>query len=726
MHICYTNLKASTSAEIGRFINEILETSLDILREYLIHLQEHMVNVTTPSTLGDRNIHVMIEFLLLILSDIPKDFIHHDKLFDLLALVGALIKEEDLKHVYLKAPDSSQCCFPMSDRPLFMHLLHIHLNDLLDSNAYSIALIKEEIELVRLDLEFIRSFFVNVEQGFYKDLWESILDMAYEAKDVIDSIIVRDNGLIHLIFSLPVTIKKMKLIKEEVSDLHENIPKSRGFKEETNWIIRKLTSGPADLDVISITGMPGSVDQVYDEKKLLNTIFNQVSESDLKFSENIDIADKIRKQLFGKRREKKKTVWLEVVNNFHSFILKNEVDVMKGIEISYDHLPDHLKPCLLCFASFPKDRAMTIYELKSIWGAEVFEEKTEMKSMKEVVNLLLDDLIFSNLVIYSNDIGDATKCQIHDLVHDFCLIKAREERLFDLISSSAPSDLLPRQITIHDDKEHLILSCSVQIRKGILDSSFIMVKDSLLNEICMLNHLRYLRIGTEVKSLALSFSNLWNLEILSVDNKESNLILLLIAEDTKLENLRILGHLVLSYSKDTEDNYKRLPNLQVLSIELMDLWDYSTEQYWFSKLDCLTELEELIVVFESSNTNDTRLPNLEELTLYRIIIHGEEWNMGEEDTFENLKCLKLHRVTLSKREVGEKSFPALEKLKLEGCCDIEEIPPSFGDIYSLKIIKLVDSPHLEDSSMKIKEYAEDMRGGDVLQVVGRKNIPLFK
>ncbi|KAH0667786.1 hypothetical protein KY285_028992 [Solanum tuberosum] len=1012
MHICYTNLEASTSAEVGRFIKKLLETSPDILREYLIHLQEHMIIVITPSTSGSRNIHVMIEFLLIILFDMPMDFIHHDKLFDLLAFVGALIKEvsilvrdleeklrnkestdetnratldlleniellkKDLKHVYLKAPDSSQCCYPMSDGPLFMHLLHIHLNDLLDSNAYSIALIREEIELVKQDLEVIRSFLVNVEQEMYEDFWARGLDVAYELKDVIDSIIVRENGLLHLIFSLPITIKKMKLIKEEVSDLHEKIPKNMslivvntpkkpvdgksltagkiivGFEEETNWLLRKLTSGPADLDVISITGMPGSgkttlaskvyndksvsshfdlrawctVDQGYDKNKLLDKIFNQVSDSDSKLSENIDVADKLRKQLFGKRylivlddvwdtntwdeltrpfpevekgsriilttrkmevalhgklytaplnlrllrseeswellekrafgneicpdelldvgkqiaenckglplvvdliagviagREKKKSVWLEVVNNLHSFILKNEVEVMKVIEISYDHLPDHLKPCLLHFASKPKDSALTIYEWKAAWVAEGFVEKMEMKSMEEVVKIYLDDLISSNLVICFNEIGRYPSCQVHDLVHDFCLIKAREEKLFDLISSSAPSDLLPRQIIIDDEghfgRNYVLFGSNKKRHSGkhlyslringnclsdachlihlrllrvlYLHHSLINVKDSLLNEICMLNHLRFLFISTQVESLPLSFSNLWNLECLFLDNQGSTLVLLpriwdlvklrmlimtacsffdldadesiLIAEDTKLENLTVLGKLMLSYSKDTEDIFKRLPNLQVLSFELKESWDYSTEQHWFPKLDFLTELEDLKVGFESSNTNGSgssaainrpwddfhfpsnlkklslgdfpltsdslstiaRLPNLEELILYCTIIHGEEWNMGEEDTFENLKFLKLHQVTLSKWEVGEESFPALEKLKLWGCRKLEEIPPIFGDIYSLKIIKLVKSPQLEDSALKIKEYAEDMRGGDELQILGRKNIP---
>ncbi|KAM3376260.1 hypothetical protein P3S68_014975 [Capsicum galapagoense] len=237
-----------------------------------------MVIVITISTSGARNTHVMIKFLLIILTDMPKEIIHHGKLFDLLARVGAFIREvstlvhlleniellkDDLKYVYLKAPDSYQCCFPMIDGPLFMHLLLIHLNDLLDSNSFSIALVKEEIRL---------------------------------AKDVIGSIIVRDNGLLHLIF---VVVNSTKNPVERKSLTTGNI--IVGFKEETNWLISKLTSGPKDLDVISITGMPGSdkttlayklyndesvcshfdlrawctVDQEYDKKKVLMKLINQ-------------------------------------------------------------------------------------------------------------------------------------------------------------------------------------------------------------------------------------------------------------------------------------------------------------------------------------------------------------------------------------------------------------------------------------------------------------------
>ncbi|WMV32478.1 hypothetical protein MTR67_025863 [Solanum verrucosum] len=1046
MHICYTNLKSSTSIEVGQFIKQLLESFPDILREYLIHLQERMVTVINPSISGARNIHIMMEFLLIILTDMPTDLIHPDTIFDLLARVGALTREVstlvwdledksmnkestnettlvrgleeksmkkestnesnrttldllkdiellkgDLRHVYLKSPDSSQICFPMSDGPLFMHLLLIHLKDLLDSNAYSIALIKEEVGLVKEHLEFIRSFFANNEEELYKDLWARVLNVAYEAKDIIDSLLVRDNGLLHLIFSLPITINKIKLIKEDISNLPEKIPKNKGliavnspkkpveskslttgkiivgFEEETNWIIRKLFGGPADLDVISITGMPGSgkttlaykvysdksvsshfdlcawctVDQEHDEKKLLGTIFNQVSDSDSKLSENIDVADELRKQLYGKRYlivlddlwdtatwdeltrpfprvkkgsriilttrekevalhgntaplnlrllrseeswellkkrafgiescpddlldvgkeiaenckglplvadliagviaglEKKKTVWLEVRNNLSSFILNSKMEVMKVIELSYDHLPHHLKPCLFYLASNPKDTAMEISFLKHFWLAEGLVEQTEMKSVEEVMKVYLDKLISSSLVISFNEIGENPTFQLHDLVHDFCLIKARKENFFEWVSlrtlssssSSSSSDLMPRMLTIDNNIEFFALNnfvlfdlnkkshsgkhlyslrivgekldslvydtCHLRHLKHLtvlhLDPTFVVVNDFLLNEICMLNHLRFLLMRIKVKSLPLSFSNLWNLEILSVYNDGSTLVLLpriwdlvklralavtagsffdmdadgsiLIAEDTKLENLTHLEKLVLSYSKDTEHIFERFPNLQDLRFDIKESCDYSTEQFWFPKLDCLTELEELRVAFKSSNINDSelssvmtnrlwdfhfpsnlkklclyyfpltsdslstivRLPNLEELSLHRTIIQGGEWNIGEEDIFENLKCLTLSKVTLSKWEVGEESFPVLEKLDLLECHELEEIPPSFGDIDSLKIIKLVKSPQLEDSAMKIKEYAEEIMARDDLQILGSKNIPLFK
>ncbi|KAM3376141.1 hypothetical protein BC332_15106 [Capsicum chinense] len=98
--------------------------------------------------------------------------------------------------------------------------------------------------------------------------------------------------------------------------------------------------------------------------------------------------------------------------------------------------------------------------------------------------------------------------------------------------------------------------------------------------------------------------------------------------------------------------------------------------------------------------------------------------MGEEDTFQKLKYLMLEELTLAKWEIGEEFFPVLEKLELWRCHKLEEIPSSFGDIYSLKSIKLVESPQLEDSALKIKQDVEEMTGEDKLQILGPNNMPL--
>ncbi|TMW84006.1 hypothetical protein EJD97_000260 [Solanum chilense] len=833
MHICCTNLKGSNSEEVGRFIKQLLEASPDILRGFLIQLQEHMVVNALTRSASTCNIHVMIEFLLIILSDVLKDVIRHDKLFVLLARLRELTKEVyilvrnleenindanlnlleniellkvDLKNDFLKArADSSQLYFPMSDGPLFMTLLLTNLNDLVNSNAHSVSLIKEEIKQVKQDLEIIRSLFGYFEQELHKDIWTRVLDLAYEAEHVINSILARDHGLLQLIFMLPDTVEKIRLVKREVQ---EKIPKSSGiivtnapnkpvernssstvgkiivgFEEETEWIIRKLTSGSAEIDVISIVGMPGlgkttlahrvynhksivdhfdvcawcTVDQEHNEKKLLQNIFNQVIGLKEKFSEDDiddDVADKLRKKLCGKRylivlddmwdtetldelmrsfpefqkgsrviltsrkkevalhgkchsdplylrllrseeswellekrvfgeercpdelkgvgekiarkcdglplvvdliggviskKEKKEASWAEVLNDLSSFIFKDEEEVVKVIQLSYDHLSDDVKPCLVCLASYPKDNDIKIYELKDLW----ISQGLETRSAEEVV----DELISSSLVIPFDD----SICKIHDLVHDFCYIKSRKEKLFHFIgcskapSSSSSLGLMPRGVIIRYDIDlfdfdeyfapfdpemknpyvkHLLSlkvddvtlprkSSLKQLRLlKSLDLDGITLTDCLLNEIGMLVHLKYLFIQTKAHALPLSFSNLCNLETLVVNNLEGSCMILspciwslaklqhvrmkrcalfdpyinkstVLDEDSRLENLITLHHLFLPGSEDMEDIFKRFPNLQTVRFRIKQLPHQYGEKICIPRLDVLNELEQL-------------------------------------------------------------------------------------------------------------------------------------
>ncbi|XP_015076031.1 late blight resistance protein R1-A-like [Solanum pennellii] len=1004
MHLCCTNLEGSKSEEVGRFFKQLPEASPDILRESLIHLQEHMLNTLTRSA-STCNIHVMIEFLLIILTDALKDVIRHDKLLVLLARVIQLAKEVfvflrnleenmneasgsnlnlleniellkvDLKNDFLKArADSSPLRFPMSDGPLFMTLLLTDLKDLAYSNAYSVSLIKEEIKQVKQDLEIIRSLFGYAEQELHKDLWTRVLDLAHEAQHAINSILVRDHGLLQLIFILPDTVEKIKLVKKEVQEkiskrsgiIVANAPNKLvernssstvgkiivGFEEETEWIIRKLTSGPAEIDVISIVGMPGlgkttlayrvynhksivdhfdicawcTVDQERNEKKLLQKIFNQVIGLKERFNEDHDIdddvADKLRKRLCGKRylivlddmwgtatldelmrpfpefhkgsrviltsrkkevalhgkchsdplylrllrseeswellekrvfgeercpdelkdvgekiarrcgglplvvdliggviskKEKKEALWAEVLNDLSSSIFKDEEEVVNVIQLSYEHLSDDVKPCLVCLATYPKDKDIRMSELKDLW----MFQGLEMKSADEVV----DELISSSLVIPFDD----SIFKIHDLVHDFCDIKCRKEKLLHFIGGSkAPSssDLMPRGIVLYNKYEfpldeyftvfdpeqkipsvkHLLSLKDFGVTTSVclsykshlkhfrllksLDLCSLILPESLLNEIGMLVHLKYLKIRMKAKVLPPSFSNLCNLETLMVNEWDMSCIMLspwfwslaklrvvemtwgavfdpvitVLDEDLRLENLTTLRNLYLLGSEDTEDIFKRFPNLKILQVRISK---QIPENICFPRLDVLNELEQLIFSVFPPNpfaecthgfplslkilklkglalTSDTlsRLPNLEELSLEQATIEeGKEWNMEDHVAFQNLKSLKLSRLIFSKWNMedhvifqdlkyleleylnfsewkvdAEKSFPVLEKLFICGCDALMEIPDSFGDIASLKFINVWFSLQLTESMFEIKNYVENMTGEDKLHV----------
>ncbi|KAH0681836.1 hypothetical protein KY289_019588 [Solanum tuberosum] len=378
-------IKQSTSThQLKRFVKKILKASPKILQNYLIHLQRRMVAANYSQT---QSINVMIEFLLIFLTDIPKRFIHPDKLNDMLAHVALLTRnisilmEEssnmneadfsaphllqeiermkgDIKQIFVKAPDqSSQLCFPMDDGFLFMNLLLKYLNDLLISNAYSVSLIKKEIGIVKESLEFIRSSFKKVKQtlddstsGVVKDCWLCALDVAYEAEHVINCILVRDNALSHLMFSLPNVTDKIKLIVAEVTCLQledkngddpldakssvEPIEStSSSFvdvtvgreEDEAKMIDRLLDEHESELDVISIVGMPGlgkttlankvynntlvtthfiirawcTISQKYNKLKVLREILLQVTGSGGKERED-DLAEKLRVALYDK------------------------------------------------------------------------------------------------------------------------------------------------------------------------------------------------------------------------------------------------------------------------------------------------------------------------------------------------------------------------------------------------------------------------------------------
>ncbi|KAK6787279.1 hypothetical protein RDI58_015804 [Solanum bulbocastanum] len=78
-----------------------------------------------------------------------------------------------------------------------------------------------------------------------------------------------------------------------------------GFDKDAEIIMKKLTGGTKELDVLSKYGMPGlvwcDVSQSYNRRTLLVEIFKQATNDNSEIKEDVDIADKLQKALKGKR-----------------------------------------------------------------------------------------------------------------------------------------------------------------------------------------------------------------------------------------------------------------------------------------------------------------------------------------------------------------------------------------------------------------------------------------
>ncbi|KAG5577977.1 hypothetical protein H5410_058111 [Solanum commersonii] len=933
-------IKESRSTELEGFVNQILKASPRILQNYLIHLQGRMAGAVAVNYAPTQSINVMMEFLLIFLTDIPKRFIHREKLNDMLAHAGVLTRkisilvskllEEisenninqadfsapdflqeieqmkgDIRQIFLKAPESCQLRFPMDDGFLFMNLLLRHLNDLLIANVYSVTLIKKEIGMVKESLEFLTSSFGKVTEtlddtsGVVKDCWVRALDVAYEAEHVINSILVRDKALSHLIFSLPNVTDKIKHIVAQVTGLqveykngdepldakssNEPIESTSssfvevtvGHEEDEAWIIGQLLDEhESELDVISIVGMPGlgkttlankvynntlvashfnvrakcTVSQKYNKSKVLREILQQVTASEEKGSDD-DLAEKLRRAVLDKRylivlddvwdvaigemliacfpkvkrgnriiltsrsskvglqvkchsdplhlqlltpekswelfvkkvfgdegscpaelsevgrqivekckglplaivliagvivrgKKKEKDLWLQIQDNLDSLIsAKNNLEMMKVMQLSYDHLPHHLKPLLLYFGRYHKSNRTPVSTLIQLWMAEGL---VDHDSSEEGTQSYLDALISSSLIMMDHIPCESSKpfsvmikvCYVHDVVHDFCSVKAKKEKLFKLINLGDPfhaSDYLHRCLTVHIDNysqlhkrcvlfnfnkwsagsKHLIsltvsgyldgsryISHTRHLRLvRVLQLGGIALDDSLMEEIGSLFHLRFLSIWIQyVKAIPVSWLNLQNLETLLINTQYSTMVLL-----PRLFKLSKLKHVSIDQSSFFEEE-EGADESRILEGEISKLTNLSHVDILYSestndalkKFPNLEHLECTIGIFKDPPTHSDWFPKFDVLNKLESLF-VEYDNLWIDDVYPNeyhfpssLKDLQLFRFPLTPALLSAiMALPQLEILAIKYSYFVEDKWDASEDMYqSLKTLTL--------------------------------------
>ncbi|XP_073121230.1 putative late blight resistance protein homolog R1B-17 [Henckelia pumila] len=441
--------------------------------------------------------------------------------------------------------------------------------------------------------------------------------------------------------------------------------------------------------------------------------------------------------------------------------------------LSYKHLPVHLKPCFLYMAIFPEDRPIGISRLVKLWVAEGILKPIISRSLEEVAEDNLKDLVDRNL-IQVRRYGSSNKiksCTIHDLVSDLCLREAQKEKFLCVTkfhSLNYHSRVIDRERRLNIQR-----SCD---REDLKSMSLLKVLKISDEEIVRLIKSRYVDFSClmfeNLLNMLESLSTLWNLQTINITGYSLSGINLpseiwgmpqlrhLKVEDgdfylpdppsTNSENgggnIVVMKNLQSVYKirnfRCTDEVLCRVPNLKRLGITYRLFpsglgWDYFEVYNLFHlrnlvslSLNCDKKLSLENLQFPHSLKKLTlrkcgvcwedltvvgSLPHLEVLNLLDEAVKGREWNPLE-GQFLELKSLQIEYSDVVEWIADSSHFPCLEILLLGFLGDLKEIPYGIGEIPTLRLISLIECSDSANSSAKKMEEEQQNLGNYDLRV----------
>ncbi|KAL0421959.1 UNVERIFIED_CONTAM: putative late blight resistance proteinR1A-10 [Sesamum latifolium] len=422
--------------------------------------------------------------------------------------------------------------------------------------------------------------------------------------------------------------------------------------------------------------------------------------------------------------------WEHIAQDVNSAIARNDGDhFMEILSLSYNSLPHHLKPCFLYMGVFPEDYEIFVSQLIKLWVAEGFIKPRTPKSLEELAEDYLSDLINRSLVEVRRrkHNGEIKTLIIHDMLRELCLRKAQDEKFLQIINSQShgfPHD--------RNNQRRVLNALTIRFSEfpiGILEDVSMFHPDDTLylpSTIWKMPQLRHL---------------LFERGFLCSSSFEE-----IIGEDSVvLENLQTLSDV--TNLKCTKEVLEIMPNLKKLGISYVhnSLTEWSS--YEFKNFIYLHKLETFKCVFVTRDAsarqplplNIAFPPNLKKLTLSgcrisweRMTVVGSLSNLEvlklrdnafegsvwepDEGEFTKLKYLLIESDRLEHWCADHTHFPQLQHLCLSFCSWLKTIPPEIGDIGSLEMIELFEcSSSAVASAMLIQEEQQSL-GNEGLRV----------
>ncbi|XP_047952313.1 putative late blight resistance protein homolog R1A-10 [Salvia hispanica] len=396
-----------------------------------------------------------------------------------------------------------------------------------------------------------------------------------------------------------------------------------------------------------------------------------------------------------------KKKWETMAENL-SNALQNEQRITDVVALSYERLSNDLRDCFVYIGVFPEDYEIPVRLLSGLWIAEGFILPKEGKSLEQIAEENVDDLICRNLlkVDKKNHMGKVKTCRVHDMIRAFCISKSKDQNLFQHIKVNKQTHQLEPPVpdveklhrlcfqsdlstflsknptgthirsflcfyeqSVELDKNHLTVIPDGFPKLRILESKTVKFPE-FPGKVQKLIHLRYLTLHVDnLEKLPKSISQLWNLQVLVAETKsrfitmEANMWKMIWLRHVKTkaairiesnwegeagQNLQTLERL--SPESCTEAVYKRAKNLKTLGISgnLANLFGKN----FLIKLNHLEKLKLVNnITFEATSDDVLHLPLdcfppwLKRLTLMKTYLDWQ--HMSTLAMIRSLEVLKL-------------------------------------------------------------------------------------
>ncbi|TYG96381.1 hypothetical protein ES288_A11G345700v1 [Gossypium darwinii] len=155
--------------------------------------------------------------------------------------------------------------------------------------------------------------------------------------------------------------------------------------------------------------------------------------------------------------------WQKISDNVKSYLKKGKNQRPEDVlALSYDDLPPYLRPCFLYLSHFPEDYMIDVDRLIQLWGAEgIVSSKQEEREGGEIVEDVAESYLMElveRCMIQVRERDMATSkvktIQMHDLMRDLCLSKAKQENFIFIVDRSNSSSLSMiqkvRRVSVHE------------------------------------------------------------------------------------------------------------------------------------------------------------------------------------------------------------------------------------------------------------------------------------